>query len=394
MSNSQIKNSSEQLKNSIDQSKMNTEGNTDGNSVKPDKESGRENESIKPDNLSENKKNKKDRILWIDLAKGITIILVIMGHTIEGIGRGMIFSFHLPLFFILSCITFRYSKNEKKFIRNTERSFLHLIIPAYLMLLAGAAVDIYRNIEAFHDINYCFDYVRKISMTGIFASGVDVWINGGQVFAMGIPWFLVVLFGGRTLFDYLQLKLDGKNLIIVSVLLSIVGAAVGQIQYQAFSFDIALFVLPFFLVGKYFKVFEVEKKPLMKLVVYLVVWGLLFVGTMNVYHSYMELAWRHYASYPILYLVAVAGTLAMTEFCVLMSKIKVPVRPVSYLGKHSMWLLFIHHMDPIFSRLFWRSENLYINAVMRIAVDLIVFVIVIFAINGIKMLVNECRNIV
>ena len=50
----------------------------------------------------------KTRIEWIDFAKGLTILLVVVGHTISnGLIRGSIFSFHMPLFFFLSGITLK-----------------------------------------------------------------------------------------------------------------------------------------------------------------------------------------------------------------------------------------------------------------------------------------------
>ncbi len=41
------------------------------------------------------------RIEWIDVLKGIGIILVILGHT-HVLFRTYIFSFHMPLFFFIS----------------------------------------------------------------------------------------------------------------------------------------------------------------------------------------------------------------------------------------------------------------------------------------------------
>ena len=46
----------------------------------------------------------KKRIYWLDIAKGIAIICTIIGH-IAPFGRNvrnLIFSFHMPLFFILN----------------------------------------------------------------------------------------------------------------------------------------------------------------------------------------------------------------------------------------------------------------------------------------------------
>jgi hypothetical protein len=49
------------------------------------------------------------RLDWIDIAKGIAIILVIVGHTVPNPSplRHAIFSFHMPVFFILAGYTFR-----------------------------------------------------------------------------------------------------------------------------------------------------------------------------------------------------------------------------------------------------------------------------------------------
>lgn len=44
----------------------------------------------------------KERIEWIDIAKGIGIILVIAGHTISLTHSYPIYAFHMPLFFFLS----------------------------------------------------------------------------------------------------------------------------------------------------------------------------------------------------------------------------------------------------------------------------------------------------
>lgn len=75
---------------------------------------------------------KVKRVEWIDCAKGIAMILVIFGHTVlnwgsplEQVLRGIIFSFHMPLFFILSCVTFQFSTDNSQFIKKTEKAFRH-----------------------------------------------------------------------------------------------------------------------------------------------------------------------------------------------------------------------------------------------------------------------------
>lgn len=47
-----------------------------------------------------------NRIIWIDIAKGITIILMIMGHSsLPKVCSDFIYAFHMPLFFVSSGMT-------------------------------------------------------------------------------------------------------------------------------------------------------------------------------------------------------------------------------------------------------------------------------------------------
>jgi fucose 4-O-acetylase-like acetyltransferase len=88
----------------------------------------------------ENKiKNSNNRIKWIDACKGFTIILVVMGHVADGYlnaglflpyksiltySRCLVYSFHMPLFFVLSGITFYIAYVEK----NRKNKFIYQIV--------------------------------------------------------------------------------------------------------------------------------------------------------------------------------------------------------------------------------------------------------------------------
>lgn len=57
----------------------------------------------------------KERIEYYDVAKGILILLVVLGHVFEtGIINQYIYSFHMPAFFIISGIMQNYSSVLKK----------------------------------------------------------------------------------------------------------------------------------------------------------------------------------------------------------------------------------------------------------------------------------------
>lgn len=57
--------------------------------------------------------NMDKRILWLDIAKGISIFFIVLGHTSYGFLHNFCFSFNSVIFFILSGMSFSRLKNEK-----------------------------------------------------------------------------------------------------------------------------------------------------------------------------------------------------------------------------------------------------------------------------------------
>lgn len=329
--------------------------------------------------MTEEKNLMKNRIDWIDLAKGITILLVIVGHTVGSPLRGIIFSFHMPLFFILSSVTFRYSADKEQFVTNAKKAFKHLVVPAYVMYALVTCIFVLQNLSLFTSAEFVKAFVGDRLLSAFFASGVEITMASKVISPMGIPWFLIVLFLGRTLFDCLQLKLSGKCLIVCSVILSVIGVWFGSVQWLPLSFDIVLAIQPLFYVGMHFGIFKVESKPAFKLMISGVIWAVVLIISYIFAYHYMELACRRYTLYPLCYVGAIAGTLAVAEISVIIGSLKRFVAPLLYLGKNSLYMLCIHILDSSLFYKFWNlSENSYVNAVLRIAIDSLIFAIFMF----------------
>lgn len=82
------------------------------------------------------------RIEWVDILKGLAIVLVVVGHMkyAEGTanpGRMLIYSFHMPLFFMLAgytaALSFSHNANLLKFVC---RRFLSVMAPYICWMLA------------------------------------------------------------------------------------------------------------------------------------------------------------------------------------------------------------------------------------------------------------------
>lgn len=278
----------------------------------------------------------EDRIDWIDIAKGIAIILVILGHTVGfdttvgNITRGIIFSFHMPLFFILSCVTFSFSINNDQFVKKTEKAFKHLIVPAVVLYGLRIAINIVCHYSTIEWKSYVIEKINVL----VYGSGVEVDVMGVWVPAMGMFWFLIVLFLGRSLFDYLHLKLNNKNkaFVVAIVVCTLLGIAVGKFQWLPFSFDLALAVMPFFYFGNYLKSIDMQKKQILFGSASFIIWIGTLIMCYKFKNNYMELACRRYTLFPVCYITAIAATMFVGYFSVIVSKLKI-MKPVMYIEK-------------------------------------------------------------
>ena len=73
--------------------------------------------------------NLTDRLNWLDIAKGLAIICTIIGHTVAfgGRTRNLIFSFHMPLFFLLAGYTIK-PIQLRGMLKSIRKDFVRLII--------------------------------------------------------------------------------------------------------------------------------------------------------------------------------------------------------------------------------------------------------------------------
>ena len=80
----------------------------------------------------------RGRIRTIDAARGLGILLIVMGHVLrDGFFRQLLFTFSVPLFFLLSGAVYRYELPWKNFLR---RRAVSLLLPYAAVSLLSIAV--------------------------------------------------------------------------------------------------------------------------------------------------------------------------------------------------------------------------------------------------------------
>lgn len=155
------------------------------------------------------------RDLTIDIAKGIGIILVVLGHIIsfDSISR-FIYCFHMPLFFFISGEALYYSyKNNIKFIDFIKKRAKTILTPYFIFSIICFLywVIIERKIRNQFDISILDNFLNIF-----LAFGKDYLFSGNVVM-----WFLPCLLVSLILF-YFIMKLN-KLKTLVSLILLIIG---------------------------------------------------------------------------------------------------------------------------------------------------------------------------
>lgn len=188
----------------------------------------------------------KKRIAWVDLAKGMAMILVIVGHTVGNIPVVIsIYSFHMPLFFILSGYTTTCSQNGAALVRRLKRTFFSLFLLAEGLFLLQTALDTLRGQSAYT--------LRQILAAGFWANGESFTSNGMMIPTIGKVWFLIDLFFLRNLYDALHLLTKGRHMTALSLAITALAVAIGQWMYLPFALDRALVSFVFFDFGQRLK---------------------------------------------------------------------------------------------------------------------------------------------
>lgn len=176
---------------------------------------------------------KVERNTSIDIAKGLLILAVVIGHgTLNQSLSDFVYRFHMPLFLILSGCFLKKEMNIKEY---SKIRAIRLLIP----------YGIYMIIDYFF-----FDHLHNLNR-------VAHYLYGGR-FINGVYWYMTSLYASLVIAAILLNKVSRKQLIVIGILVGGIAIIESNIidfvpvlkrPGIPFDLDVALLVLSYLIIG-------------------------------------------------------------------------------------------------------------------------------------------------
>lgn len=299
------------------------------------------------------------RINWIDWAKFFGIFLVVLGHVYitDYPFKVFIYSFHMPLFFALSGLTFR----PRRVIDEIKLSAKRLLVPYCVFMAFGYALWL---VAAFRPHPEVFEHnlmggVIKPFLGLVYGVGFDMPFST----IVNVPiWFLVALFCMRVIVSavhalFQKNALSARKQTIVYALIMLISPIIAYILRcysiaPPFSLRAVFMTLPFFL-GAYLL------KDRVMLVTSINGWVrgitcvvlfacLVFLSEVN---GRIDVCGSNFGHYPLLFVVnALIGTAAFVIACSFLNSYM--PRSISFASRNTLTILGMHGLFKPFVSLF------------------------------------------
>lgn len=216
----------------------------------------------------------KTRETWVDIAKGIGIILVIMGHAnCPNLPHGIIYSFHMPLFFFLSGL-FISRQCENNFRIYLKKNFKSLLLPYFYFNIISIAF--------YYTMSIMFHKELLIGNVQDNLIGIFVGMRFGSPYHH-VLWFLPCLFFAKMLaypiFKLSKIQFGGGKFLLAIVTL-IIGLTYCKWTKKPLpmSFDASLIAVFFIVCGDYYMKYQaIINKWIKKSGLLLILFSALFV---------------------------------------------------------------------------------------------------------------------
>ncbi len=300
------------------------------------------------------------RIEWIDAAKAIGIILVILGHSYDCYARGYLYGFHMPLFFFLSGLTFKLGEDKRRFFGKKAKGIL---IPYGIYgIIRFVWLLLYNH----------FKHNTAAPSAASLAVGIFINIRNSD-YSIGL-WFLPLLFLAESvvyLVHSMKIKTIWKDLIIIAFALAGFAYANNCGIYLPWGLDAVPTAALFIYVGSRLRDVRPELDMFNKWVYFFCAGTLYTVcyflttfmfrrsGMAN--SAYPDMYFDRYGVVPLYIVAAILGIVAVCSFCNICTIFKKSI-VWKLIGQNTLHIYCIHQI--LLSIIFWIMGKIFAGIVI------------------------------
>ena len=299
---------------------------------------------------------KNSRIVWVDICKLIGIFLMVVGHSTKNENiLSWIYSFHMPLFFILSGYTYDITKykNRYTYVNYLKNNVKHLVFP---IIIFGFITTLYRFVW-----NYIFMDVNRIDYKIIQNGIIGIFLQLRLTKFGGYFWFLSALFVSKVILYKLVEKVDStKAIFALSVSCFVTGSILKgclNIGGLLWNLDVVPFIIGFLLIGILIRRFE-QKGNVGWFIIILICYVISFKMNCTV-----DMCRDIYGDYFLYVLESITGSVIMMQIVKLACrKVKIPItQRLAWLGSNSLIIYCMNEMTLWFSSALLHKVGIQIN---------------------------------
>jgi fucose 4-O-acetylase-like acetyltransferase len=273
----------------------------------------------------------------VDIAKGLVILLVLLGHLLmsDALLKKSIYAFHMPFFFIAA----GFFLPEKPFKQYLSRRFLTLIVPYFFFAMFYGMLSL-KNIPPM-----------------LYATNQSLLKSGSN----GMLWFLPSLFFALLVGHLLKNRIKGN--LMLSIITIVTCISLGYLlnnQYHGgclnmfrkwglpFAIDVVLISSAFVLIGYLFAYRNglqwLNNRPRYQLAIMSLLVCVVLLSTFyETRKQYPQMATGDLGNWYVYFVVAVIATMGILSFSCLLSSFRWK-RWLVWFGENSLTVFLVHRM--------------------------------------------------
>lgn len=320
----------------------------------------------------------KGRDASLDFAKGLLIVLVVLGHAPGFHQSFFIYWFHMPAFFFISGLLWR--GNELRLLPLLLK-LKKILIPYFCF---GLLLSLYTFLQTSHALNiwatnYLYDTIVHFLSGGRFAKGI-----------FGFFWFVNVLLIINILMFFLSKLKD--HIAIPLVIISYIGAHFLSQMYGNrppdiyWGIDSVLYAIVFFYLGFKMKTFTyIYKKPAVGIISIFLCAMFVLMQIFGAISFRLDVKYMQLNNVILDIIIPIVFILAINFISSTASKYSIS-KPVVFLGKNTLVIMYLHIVtNQIITTLYGHSYHYSIFVIIGTIVPLIAMMLFRQSMKAVKL---------